>query len=75
MEQFAVSAALGMMSAHTVVVMGHTVPSQGGAFSNGPEDPCRYSSTAKPATQAGYHRIQPRLQMLEVYWFEAVVQK
>jgi hypothetical protein len=65
-EQVAVVAALGMMSAHTVVVMGHNVPSQGGVFSSDPEDPCRYSSTAMRVTQAGYHRIQPRLQMLGV---------
>jgi hypothetical protein len=65
-EQVAVVAALGTMSAHTVVVMGHNVPSQGGVFSSDPEDPCRYSSTVMRVTQAGYHRIQPRLQMLGV---------
>lgn len=72
MQQVAVAAALGMKSAHTIVVMGHNVPSQGGVFSSDPADPCRCSSTVMPATQVGYHRIQPRLQMLGVLWEESV---
>jgi len=71
-QQVAVAAALGMKSAHTIVVMGHNVPSQGGVFSSDPADPCRCSSTVMPVTQAGYHRIQPRLQMLGVLLVEGV---
>lgn len=52
-------AASGMMSAHTVGVMGHNVPSQGGESSEGRAGSRRCFSTAMPATRAEFHRIQP----------------
>lgn len=40
---FAVVAARDMKWAHTVVVLGHNVPSQDGVFSSDLADLCRYS--------------------------------